>query len=179
MPSHRPTKHLKLCRPARTTAPCGRARPARRVRLPNQAIPFGSALPLRSRQGVALGRDPGVGEGHEGILRAGVPIFPSERPAGVLQPLACQPPTPPYRRGVGTVGTGATARLAPVGTAVGKRLTTVGVVGTPTVGRRLATPLPTACQGSFMFHAKSPLHAIHPEASNSLRYLLKSAVWLF
>jgi hypothetical protein len=57
---------------------CGRARPARRVRSPDQAIPFGSALPLRSRQGVALGRDPGVGEGHEGILRAGVPIFPQK-----------------------------------------------------------------------------------------------------
>jgi hypothetical protein len=73
------------------------------------------------------------------------------------------------------VGMRATARLAAVGTAVSNKLATVGIVGAATVGRQLATPLPTTGQGGFMFHAKSPLQAIHRAVTNSVRLLLKSA----
>src|SRR3984893_4376244 len=53
------------------------------------------------------------------------------------------------------------------------------MVGTPTVGRRLAPPLPTGGQDGFMFHAKSPLQATHPAATKPVRLLLNRAAWLF
>jgi hypothetical protein len=34
--------------------------------------------------GAGVERDPGVGEGHEGMLRAGVPIFPQKGRPGLL-----------------------------------------------------------------------------------------------